>query len=215
MMKKVISLILIAAMAFTIVPAVTAQSQTTFTDVPSTHWAASAIAEAVQAGYVSGYPDGTFRPDQEVTREQFIKMAVEALGYDISKYAGSGAGLWSLPYLQAAAAEGLIDPEAYGYPMGYSPDTSKGERPHTTASVQIGDRWAVVRAGAANWPMSRLEIAEVAVRAIGMDPANEYEIDGVCRGARPGARRRRRLRPEGDDDPRPGGGGNRPDSACA
>lgn len=41
-----------------------------FSDVPAGHWAAAAIRNAVDAGLLQGYPDGTFRPDQPVTRAE-------------------------------------------------------------------------------------------------------------------------------------------------
>jgi len=172
MMKKVISLILIAAMAFTIVPAVTAQSQTTFTDVPSTHWAASAIAEAVQAGYVSGYPDGTFKPDQVVTREEFIKMAVEAFGLDTSRY--TAPDMWSLPYLAVAVENGWIAPDEYDYrkdklipPEGYK---DRGAR---IASFQKKDgNFMTIFADTAHYPMPRHEMAKVAINALGKSVEN-------------------------------------------
>jgi hypothetical protein len=172
MMKKVISLILIAAMAFTIVPAVTAQSQTTFTDVPSTHWAASAIAEAVQAGYVSGYPDGTFKPDQVVTREEFIKMAVEAFGLDTSRY--TAPDMWSLPYLAAAVENGWIASDEYDKrkdklipPEGYK---DRGAR---IASFQKKDgNLMTIFADTAHYPMPRHEMAKVAINALGKSVEN-------------------------------------------
>jgi len=45
----------------------------TFRDVPSTHWAAPAIARAAATGFLRGYPDGTFRPEQTLTR---LELAV-------------------------------------------------------------------------------------------------------------------------------------------
>ncbi|MFB9274486.1 FG-GAP-like repeat-containing protein [Cohnella cellulosilytica] len=42
------------------------------------HWAAEAIAEAQASGIVKGYADQTFRPDEYLTREQMIAMAVRA-----------------------------------------------------------------------------------------------------------------------------------------
>ncbi|WP_391571781.1 S-layer homology domain-containing protein [Cohnella sp.] len=52
-----------------------------FTDI-STHWAIGAIKKAVEQQIVSGYPDGTFRPDQSITRAEFIVMLAKALGLD-------------------------------------------------------------------------------------------------------------------------------------
>lgn len=46
----------------------------TFSDVPETHWASSAISAGASAGWLAGYPDGTFRPDQNITRLEAVKM---------------------------------------------------------------------------------------------------------------------------------------------
>lgn len=45
-----------------------------FTDVPTNHWAYSAIQLAATRGVVSGYTDGTFLPSANVTNAQFIVM---------------------------------------------------------------------------------------------------------------------------------------------
>ncbi|MCS6949647.1 MAG: S-layer homology domain-containing protein [bacterium] len=39
-----------------------------FRDVPADHWAAAAVKEVVAKGIMKGFPDGTFRGDQPVTR---------------------------------------------------------------------------------------------------------------------------------------------------
>lgn len=41
-----------------------------FSDVPSDHWAAAQIGKATALGWLSGYPDGTFRPDSSLTRAE-------------------------------------------------------------------------------------------------------------------------------------------------
>jgi len=61
---------------FFLIPA-TASAQSDvriFRDLPASHWAAPEVAEAVQKGYIVGYPDGTFRPDQPATREEFAYL---------------------------------------------------------------------------------------------------------------------------------------------
>ncbi|WEK53522.1 MAG: S-layer homology domain-containing protein [Candidatus Cohnella colombiensis] len=68
-----------------------------FTDVKATHWAKSAIDGAVKKGYVGGYPDGTFKPDRSVTRAEFMKMLVDALGIS---HEGEGSP-WYFPYVTA------------------------------------------------------------------------------------------------------------------
>lgn len=44
------------------------------------HWAQADIDRAVGAGYIEGYPDSTFKPDQMVTRAEFITMLNAAFG---------------------------------------------------------------------------------------------------------------------------------------
>ena len=41
-----------------------------FSDVPEDHWAYTKIRQMNQSGIVSGFEDGTFRPDSMITREQ-------------------------------------------------------------------------------------------------------------------------------------------------
>lgn len=50
-----------------------------FADVPSYYWAANAIAVCAKTGWINGYPDGTFRPDQTVTRAEMMAMINRAL----------------------------------------------------------------------------------------------------------------------------------------
>jgi hypothetical protein len=38
------------------------------------HWAADTIAAVSRAGYVTGYPDGTYRPNQPITRAEFVTV---------------------------------------------------------------------------------------------------------------------------------------------
>ncbi|MGI5891237.1 MAG: S-layer homology domain-containing protein [Bacillota bacterium] len=54
-----------------------------FPDVSSTHWAAQAIASAKEQGWLAGYADGTFRPNQQLTRAEMAAVLVRA--FNISK----------------------------------------------------------------------------------------------------------------------------------
>ena len=54
-----------------------------FSDVGSSPYG-RAIESLARAGIISGYPDGTFRPDAPVTRQQFAKMVVKSLGLPVS-----------------------------------------------------------------------------------------------------------------------------------
>lgn len=60
-----------------------------YPDVPYTHWAAPYVEAAVAAGYVNGYLDGTFHPDENITLAMGVTMAVRLLGYQDSDFSGA------------------------------------------------------------------------------------------------------------------------------
>ncbi|MCL5734753.1 MAG: S-layer homology domain-containing protein [Actinobacteria bacterium] len=56
-----------------------------FVDVAASHPYAKQIAELVKRKIAEGFSDGTFRPENAVTRQQFAKMIVKAMGYPVSE----------------------------------------------------------------------------------------------------------------------------------
>lgn len=78
-MKNLIKMfIAVSVMMFSIMPSMAFQ----FPDVSENHWAASQIDELSDKGVIVGYPDGTFKPDDNVTRAEFASMAIRALGQE-------------------------------------------------------------------------------------------------------------------------------------
>jgi hypothetical protein len=83
-----------------------------FTDVPQGYWAYQAIEALAAKGIVGGFPGGTYQPDASVTRAQFVKMLVLALGLK----PGSGTtaftdvpqDAWFAPYVAAAVQAGVV-----------------------------------------------------------------------------------------------------------
>ncbi len=59
-----------------------------FTDVKSNHWAAGYISAAVKAGWVNGYLDGSFRPENEVKLEEGVNILLKLLGYTADDVSG-------------------------------------------------------------------------------------------------------------------------------
>ncbi len=51
-----------------------------FKDVPPSYWAAAAIRKATEMGFIAGFPDGTFRPKDNLTRVQALVSLVNGLG---------------------------------------------------------------------------------------------------------------------------------------
>jgi len=60
-----------------------------YPDVPYSHWAAPYVEAAVAAGYVNGYLDGTFHPDEDITLAMGVTMAVRLLGYSDADFSGA------------------------------------------------------------------------------------------------------------------------------
>ncbi|MBE9128444.1 MULTISPECIES: S-layer homology domain-containing protein [unclassified Coleofasciculus] len=51
-----------------------------FRDIPSDFWASAAIQKAGTMGFISGFPDNTFRPQQNLTRTQALVSLINGLG---------------------------------------------------------------------------------------------------------------------------------------
>lgn len=83
-----------------------------FSDMSTAEWAREAVEALAKRGIISGYGDGTFKPDKEVTREEFVKMIILAMDINTDKpacsFADVDAGAWYAPYVNAAVSEGLI-----------------------------------------------------------------------------------------------------------
>ncbi|WP_173224413.1 glycerophosphodiester phosphodiesterase family protein [Paenibacillus alba] len=58
-----------------------ASKTTSFKDVAASDWFADVAGSAASAGLLSGYEDGTFRPNQEITREEQAAMVVRAMSF--------------------------------------------------------------------------------------------------------------------------------------
>ncbi|MBP1993778.1 S-layer homology domain-containing protein [Paenibacillus eucommiae] len=70
-----------------------------FTDIVG-HWAESAIQEAVKRGLIQGYEDGTFHPEGEVTRAEFITLLVRALALPIMPVSAD-----DIPFIDVASTK--------------------------------------------------------------------------------------------------------------
>lgn len=101
----------------------------TFSDVEENRWSITAISYLEQLGIIKGYPDGSFRPDAEITRAEFAAMA--------SKFADLKEGdktfkdldrdHWAYDLVKRAASAGWI----HGYPDG----TFKADKKISRAEV--------------------------------------------------------------------------------
>ncbi len=107
-MKKVLSLVLVIAM---VLSSMSFAFAGTFEDVTGDY--EDAINALVGLGIVTGYEDGTYRPDKVVTRAEMAKLMVEILGYgDLVAGAKSNftdtQGHWADQWIAIAAGRGIV-----------------------------------------------------------------------------------------------------------
>ena len=92
-----------------------------FTDVLGGEWFYDDVARLVAEGIIHGYPDGSFRPDENITYAEFTKMLVTAVGGEITvEKTNLFEGHWSADYINFAYEQGIITVEDIA--DGFIPD---------------------------------------------------------------------------------------------
>lgn len=151
----------------------TTYSELSFSDVAGDEWFAQYLRGCVAAGVVSGYDDGTFRPDAYITREEAVVMIDRAYGIE-----GYGSLLpfsdvgdisdWAVSSVAACVGAGIVNgyedgtfmPAAYvtraevvkmiDSADGYTPSTENNNgNSNTTSSGSGGLSWA--GSGGGSW----------------------------------------------------------------
>lgn len=82
-----------------------------FSDLNEAEWAKDSIKAMYEKKVVSGYPDGSFKPNNPITREEFISLIVSAYAIQNSGSADFNdvaAGVWYEKAVNAAAAAGIV-----------------------------------------------------------------------------------------------------------
>jgi hypothetical protein len=88
--------------------------ETIFTDLKGANveWAYPAFVNLYNSGVMVGYPDGTMRPNDNITREEYVKTLVVDLGYTLESgstpFTDVSASEWYAPYIYTAYKNGLI-----------------------------------------------------------------------------------------------------------
>lgn len=118
------ALAVIAGAAAPIVIQIPAQAQaTSFSDVSSDYWARPFIRELANRGILSGFPDGTFRPNDPVTRAQFAAMVRQAFRRAAVREANNFMDVPSDYWAAAAIREAYTTGFLSGYPENvFRPD---------------------------------------------------------------------------------------------
>lgn len=82
-----------------------------FADVDSGAWFAKNVGYAAENNIVRGYEDGSFRPQNTITREEFAAMICRFIKYDTSAsevFSDVPSEHWAAPYIAAMKANGII-----------------------------------------------------------------------------------------------------------
>ena len=119
-MKKVLSIVLSIAMVVCLAPTMafaattSAQSDAAYSDITGKP-CEGAVNVLSALGVVDGFTDGTYKPEQTVTRAQMAKLVVTALGVadyataKVSKYTDMGAATWAIPYVEYASNLNIVN----------------------------------------------------------------------------------------------------------
>ena len=100
-----------------------------FSDVDSTRWSNEAVSTMANGGYIKGYEDGTFKPENNITRAEFVTIVArftEARTTDGDYYRDID-GHWAKGYIQTAADKGWLE--------GYADGTFRPDEYITRADV--------------------------------------------------------------------------------
>ena len=100
-----------------------------FTDVAEDAWYNNAISTLAKAGALSGYEDGTFRPNQPITRAELVKIAMSFYGtvHSDSHVFNDVGEHWAAAFINGAADLGFVD--------GYGDETFQPDRYVTRAEA--------------------------------------------------------------------------------
>lgn len=101
-----------------------------FSDIIPGLWYCNAIKLMTDAGIINGYTDGTFRPDNNITRAEFITMLInntEVTAYKGLPFNDVSSDIWSADYIYSAYT--------YGYISGYEDGSFRPDSPITRAEA--------------------------------------------------------------------------------
>lgn len=101
-MKKNLFILVILVTALVISANFSFGEDPAFSDLKNDHWAYENIVKLTKEGIIAGYPDESFKPNNEVTYAEFIKMAAVAGRAAEGDLKAENGSHWAVPYYEAA-----------------------------------------------------------------------------------------------------------------
>lgn len=111
MKKRQGLLIIILTVILLISPTTSSWAEVQFKDTKTTDWYMPTISKLIELKGIGGFPDGTFKPNLEIKKGEFIKILIGSLGHNEEV---SVKGHWVSNYTRKAASLAIID--AYDFP---------------------------------------------------------------------------------------------------
>ena len=130
-MRKIVSTALAAALLSASAPAVWGAEQASKTDIQGT-WAENQISDWIDKGYVTGYDDGSFKPNNTISRAEFIALINRSYGFTETmplSFRDIDSSSWVYPEVAKALKAGYI--------TGYSNGTFGANKPITRQEAAV------------------------------------------------------------------------------
>lgn len=125
-LKRSIIILIIPVLSFIFFPSSNANAAQ-FNDTDN-HWAKSYIDYMANNGYISGYQDGSFRPDNSITRVEFLSILLNCMqtkpAYNAIYTANN---YWASSILDEAIRQGILNPAEYPYEINPHELLTRGE----------------------------------------------------------------------------------------
>lgn len=124
--KRILSIIISGSLISGLFAAVPQTLAANFPDVPAAGSYSTAINYLADSGIIGGYADGSFRPDQQINRAEFLKLLLESSSIitDVNtatKFNDIDENAWYAKYVRKAKQQGWIE--------GYTDNTFRPEQP--------------------------------------------------------------------------------------
>ena len=155
---------------------VPADVQTAFQDVEG-HWAQSYITALAKRGVISGFPDGTYRPNDPVTRAQFAAIINKAFAPEATRinktFVDVASNFWGADAIQTAYRGGFLA----GYPGDIFRPNQEIPKVQALVALKSGLELPDANLGLLNRYSDAVEIPNYAKSAIASATANQLVVN--------------------------------------
>jgi hypothetical protein len=179
-MKKIITKLIVLTLLLTIFPIHVALAETDvihFSDIKG-HWAEEAVYEMAKQGVINGHADGTFRPNDPVRVDEFLKMILMVL----SEEKEDGTRWYKDEYLSRTDAFTKYQIHQTGF--NFKPGEKKWAAPYIEEAINLiivgkYDRWGSDFTS----PLTRKWVAYILISTIrGIEEDEELNYTNLARG---------------------------------